>query len=139
MIAVTAPASLTVTANEGAPQDYLAADAFEAMNPAADSQLHTTQLIATLNVPLELRFTAHSSRIHTDSAHVLLYDGDPASGAPVIADRQIYPGLHGSDGASIWFDWMPEIVGQHHLVAVLYEGSAGAHLASSLDVNVAPQ
>lgn len=81
-IGITAPESLTVTSGEGAPQDYLGADALEALNPAADSQLHATRITATQNVPLEVRFTAHSSRVHTDPAHVLFFDGDPASGTP---------------------------------------------------------
>jgi hypothetical protein len=138
-IGITAPESLTATSGEGAPQDYLGADALVGLNPVSDSQLHTTEISATQNVRLELRFTAHSSRVHTDPAHVLLFDGDPGSGAPAIADRLIYPGLHGSDGASIWFDWTPQTAGQHHLTAVLYEGSANAQLAAGLDVNVAPQ
>jgi hypothetical protein len=139
MIAVTSPAALTVTSGEGAPQDYLEADALEVLNPAGEAQLHANQLSTTRNTPLELRFTAHSSRVHTDPAHVLFYDGDPASGAPAIADRLIYPGLHGSDGASIWFDWTPPTAGQHHLVAVLFEGSATAQLASELNINVTPK
>lgn len=85
-IGITAPESLTVTSGEGAPQDYLGADALEALNPAADSQLHATRITATQNVPLEVRFTAHSSRVHTDPAHVLFFDGDPASGTDRLID-----------------------------------------------------
>jgi hypothetical protein len=38
-----------------------------------------------------------------------------------IADKVIYPGLHGAQGTSIWFDWTPQTAAEHHLFAVLRE------------------
>ena len=99
-------------------------------------KLHQSDLTIIQNVPIELRFTAHSSIIHTEAAHMLLYDGAPASGAPAIADQIIHPGAKGAEGTSIWFDWTPTTTGDHQLYAVLLEGSRKEQAMAKLNVKV---
>ncbi len=74
--------------------------------------------------------------IHTEAAHMLLYDGDPASGAPAISDQIIHPGSHGAEGTSIWFDRTPTTNGDHQLYAVLLEGSRKEQAMAELNVKV---
>lgn len=59
--------------------------------------------------------TAHGLVIHTDVAHVLLYDGEPANGAPAIADYFIHPGENST--ANIWLRWTPMDLDIQHLRA----------------------
>ena len=118
------------------PHDYLDGDALEGLREEGTPKLLSSGLTAIQNVPLELRFTAHSSMIHTEAAHMLLYDGDPASGAPAIADQIIHPGAHGREGTSIWFDWTPTTTGNHQLYAVLLQGSRKQQAMAELNVTV---
>lgn len=98
--------SETIGAQES-PQDFLEADALEALQADGSSNLLQTSATTALNTPLPLRFTVHSTRPHGEVAQVLLYDGYPDSGAPAIAAKTIHPGTHGREGTSIWFDRAP--------------------------------
>ncbi len=118
------------------PRDYLGEDGLEGLSEETVPKLRQSDLTAIQNVPLELRFTAHSSMIHTEAAHMLLYDGDPASGAPAISDQIIHPGSHGPEGTSIWIDWTPTTTGDHQLYAVLLEGSRKEQAMAELKVKV---
>jgi hypothetical protein len=39
-----------------------------------------------VNRPLRIRVAVYTTQDHDDGLHLLLYDGDPSQGAPVIAD-----------------------------------------------------
>ncbi|MGB0103963.1 MAG: ubiquitin-activating E1 FCCH domain-containing protein, partial [Candidatus Sulfotelmatobacter sp.] len=122
------------------PHDYLEANSLQGLSEDVSSRLVDSALTAVQGEPLELRFTAFSSMLHADGAHMLLFDGDPAEGNPAIADQVIHPGANGSDGTSIWFTWTPTTSGQHHLYAALIEEPEQQLPAAELDVNVvAPQ
>jgi len=136
-ISITRVPSLTAT-EDPVPQDYL--DGNSLQDPAEDGsvQAQGSAQTAVQDIPIELRFTAYSSIVHSDGARVLLFDGDPSEGSPAIADQVIHPGAHGSDGTSIWLTWTPTTIGQHHLYATLVEGARQNEPAAELDVNVIP-
>jgi len=122
------------------PHDYLEANSLEGLSEDVSSRLVDSALTAVQGEPLELRFTAYTTILHADGAHMLLFDGNPAEGNPAIADQVIHPGAHGSNGTSIWFTWTPTTSGQHHLYAALIEEPEQQLPAAELDVNViAPQ
>lgn len=118
---------------EAVPHDYLNANSMQALSADSSAGLTESGLTAVEGVPLEVRFTAYSTMIHAESAHMLLFDGDPAEGSPAIADQIIRPGAQGSEGTSIGFT-----TGVHHLYAALVEGSGSDYPATELDVNVIP-
>jgi hypothetical protein len=134
-ISITRVPSLTAT-EDSVPHDYL--DGTSLQDPAEDGTVQAQGSVQTAvqDVPIELRFTAFSSIVHSDGARVLLFDGDPREGNPAIADQVIHPGAHGSDGTSIWLSWTPTTLGQHHLYAALVEGPQQNEPAAELDVNV---
>jgi hypothetical protein len=136
-ISITRAPSLTASEDQ-VPHDYLDGNSFQ--DPAEDGSVQAQGSVQTAfqDVPMELRFTAYSSIVHSDSARVLLFDGDPREGNPAIADQVIHPGAHGPDGTSIWLSWTPTTLGQHHLYASLVEGSQQDEPAAELDVNVLP-
>jgi hypothetical protein len=136
-IAITAPPGLTGSEGSTIPEDYLASDSLEALPEGGPEvgNLVGANIDARLFMPVQLRFTAYSSAIHSDAAQVLLFDGDPAQGAAAVADTVIHPGENGSNGASVWFDWTPTTLGVHTLNAVLLEGS-GAQQVAQLTVDV---
>jgi hypothetical protein len=129
--------SLTATENP-VPEDYL--DGNSLQDPAEDGSVQAQGSVQTAvqDVPIELRFTAFSSIVHSDGARVLLFDGDPREGNPAIADQVIHPGAYGSDGTSIWLPWTPTTIGQHHLYAALVEGPQQDQPAAELDFDVIP-
>lgn len=124
------------TANELAPKDYLEHDALQAITEDSTPRLAANHVQAKLGQPMQLRFTVHSTAAHQESADMLLYDGDPASGAPAIADHAIHPGAHGQKGTSVWFKWTPNRLGIHRLYAVLSEGTETQQAAGELTVDV---
>jgi hypothetical protein len=136
-ISITRVPSLTAT-EDPVPHDYLEGNSLQ--DPAEDGSVQAQGSVQTAvqDVPIELRFTAFSSIVHSDGARVLLFDGDPSQGSPAIADQVIHPGAHGSDGTSIWLTWTPTTLGEHHLYAVLVEGTQQNQPTAELDFNVIP-
>ena len=138
-LTVARPANLaSLTAEERVPHDFLDADALEALGSQGTPGLQATQVTAIQNVPMQLRFTAHSDAVHNDAADMLLFDGDPATGVPALADKVIHPGSQGADGTSVWLSWTPTTTGSHHLYAVLLEGSGERQVTDELQVEVLP-
>jgi hypothetical protein len=121
---------------KSSPRDYLETDALEAVPEIGLPRLTASRLGAQQGVPLQLRFTAHSTTFHRGGAHMLLYDGEPGSGSVAIADQIIHPGSHGREGSSIWFRWTPATAGTHQLYAVLLEGDGVQQAAGELTVDV---
>ena len=95
-----------------------------------------TRLTSAQSLPMDLRFTVHSTSVHTDAAQVLLFDGEPSTGAPAIASQLIHPGLHAEGGTSVWFSWTPATLGTDRLYAVLLDGGQQHQQAEELDVSV---
>jgi hypothetical protein len=118
------------------PLDYLISDSFEGLSEQNIPALMRSRLTAAQNLPMDLRFTVRSTSVHTDAAQVLLFDGDPSTGAPAIASQVIHPGLHAEDGTSVWFSWTPATLGTHQLYAVLLDGEQRHQQAEELDVSV---
>ncbi len=86
---------------------------------AVDHKLHTDQLIAVRNKPLRLRLKVFSNTPHGFHGHVLIYDGNPRKGAPLIADKLVHFG--NAEGAVVWFNWVPRQTGEHKLFAKLIQ------------------
>jgi hypothetical protein len=134
-VAQKAP-SVSAESTDLTPHDYLDQDAFAGMSEGSGPRIMEGGMSAFLGVPMELRFKAYSNVVHGEPARVLLYDGDPASGAKIVADHVIHPGENGENGTSIWFNWTPAIPGEHTLYAVLYEGTGNTQAAGVLNVSV---
>lgn len=128
--------SMTVSSADPVPHDYLEGEALQGLTEQSQPSITGSSLSVVQDVPVDLRFTVHSTMVHTEAAEVLLFDGDPASGAPAIADQAIHPGSHGTEGTSIWFNWTPTTSGMHRLYAVLMEGGGKSQPASELEVDV---
>jgi hypothetical protein len=107
-------------------------------DPTGQPTTSTAGVTGVAGVPLDLRFTAYSTMIHTECAHMLLFDGDPAKGSPAIADQSSTRDLMDLNGTSIWFTWTSTTPGLHHLFAVLIEGPQQNKAGAELDVNVIP-
>ncbi len=89
--------------------------------------------------PLRIRVGAFSDAAHTDSATLLLFEGDPAAGAAAFASATVHPGNHSGRGTYAWFDWTPQTAGTHHMYAKLLgsdrePGSADKVVAFNIDV-----
>ena len=127
-----------MTAEERVPHDYLDDDSLEAIGSQGTPGLQASRATAIQNVAMQLRFTVHSDAVHNDAADMLLFDGDPATGVPALADKVIHPGSHGADGTSVWLSWTPTTTGSHHLYAVLLESSGERQVTDELQVDVIP-
>jgi len=127
-IAITTPSNVAA-AETNAPRDYLESDSLGVVGENVHHDLALNQASAMMNVPLQLRFKAYSSAVHSDAAQVLFFDGDPRKGASAMAEKVIHPGENGRAGASVWLDWTPTTLGEHHLYAVLEEGSGTQQIA----------
>ena len=134
-IGIATPATVTASEAGKVPQDYLTDNSLQAtINTETGPQLLGAKGLTThVDEPLQLRFTAYSSAAHQEAAQVLLFDGDPAQGAPAVAEEVIHPGENGPKGASVWLDWTPTKEGQHPLYAMLIEG--GTREVVKLSVN----
>ena len=140
-IGISAPPELTATEANTSPEDYLNEDSLVASPTTGVGSLAHEATTAYLNVPLKLRFTAFSNMVHTEPAHMMLYEGDPSEpGSFAVADRTVHPGENGEKGSSVWFKWTPETLGAHNLYAVLLEAGT-PQVAAQMTVNVvaAPQ
>jgi hypothetical protein len=84
-------------------------------------KLTTKNAQATIGEPLNLRIQVNSDKDGQTYSEVLLYDGDPAEGGELIADKQVLPGTDEASGDYAWFSWMPRSLGLHRLYAVLLE------------------
>lgn len=137
-IGITTVAAASSFNAAATPHDFLEANSLQALDQTAADTFQTQSAIAYVDRPVDLRFTAFSSQVHSEVAHLLLYDGDPAQGGALIADKFIHPGAHAAEGTSVWVQWIPSTAGVHQLHAVLLEGTAHAQQASLLQVNVLP-
>ena len=136
-IGITTPLVQAADSAPVTPTDHLDYNSLEGVRTIGplEGLLAESWVNAYLYDHQDLRFTAYSNTIHSDAAEVLLFDGDPATGAPAIAQKTIHPGANGADGESVWFDWQPMTPGLHKLFAVLVEGT-GPQEKVELDVNV---
>ncbi len=135
-IGITAPAALTASTDNTAPEDYLTEDSLVATPTTGVGAAQNGAMTASLGVPLKLRFTAFSNMVHTEPVHMMLYEGDPSEpGSFAVADRTVHPGENGDKGSSVWFKWTPDSLGEHNLYAVLLE-AGGPQVAAQVTVNV---
>lgn len=93
---------------------YLVSDSI-AIQDTRDGALRTADGQALLFERARLRLKVYSDKAHREYAHVLLYDGDPAQGGKLIADKIMHSG--DPDGAHAWVDWIPKQPGRHELFA----------------------
>src|SRR5208283_5999490 len=118
----TAPPALAASKPNAAPEDYLTEDSLVASPTTGVGAAQKGAMTTFLGVPLKLRFTAFSNMVHTEPAHMMLYEGDPSEpGSFAVADRTVHPGENGEKGSSVWFKWTPATLGEHNLYAVLLE------------------
>lgn len=101
---------------------HLKNDALAAINPRGE--LVTTTVQAYERQPLKIRVRIDTDNEGADSAHLLLFDGDPHDGK-LIANRLSYTG--DPDGNYVWIEWVPTELGLHRLYAKVVE--------STLDTN----
>lgn len=137
LIEITTPLAQSSGETPVTPTDYLETNSLEGVRTigSVSGTLAAGWMLAYLYDHQQLRFTAYTNTIHADSAQALLFDGDPAAGAPAIASKTIHPGANGSSGESVWFDWAPTTPGLHKLFAVLFDGT-GPQQKVELDVDV---
>lgn len=118
--------------------DFLATDSIRAVDFHTD-KLTPENVTAYQNRPLQVRVAVFSSAQHPIGARLLLFDGDPAKGAPAIADQLVHPGNQSTTGTYVWFTWTPTKTGVHQLYAQLVasqnDTKVGVKIAS-LRVNV---
>jgi hypothetical protein len=104
----------------GKPGDaHLREGALAAIDRRGKLTTKTTQ--ATLGEPLDLRIQVSSDNNGQTYSEVLLYDGDPAQGGELIADKQVLPGTDEASGNFAWVSWTPRSLEPHQLYAVLLE------------------
>ena len=127
---------------QGAPgekfDDYLNKHSLRAIDLHTD-KLTDSNVAAYQNRPVRIRVGVFSSATHPQGANLLLFDGNPAAGAPAIASQLVHPGNNGGKGTHIWFDWTPTTTGTHQLYAKLLESGNDAKIGnnvSSLQVDV---
>ncbi|MBN1345518.1 MAG: hypothetical protein JXQ73_22690 [Phycisphaerae bacterium] len=75
---------------------------------------------AWLNQPVRLSLAVYTDISCTDHQHVLIFDGDPDDGAPLIAGK-IVQGVMADGSTRVWVDWTPTEAGEHEIHAVLLE------------------
>lgn len=124
--------------------DFLISSSLQAVNfrsRRAPGANHLTRegVTAHVNRPLRVRVGVFSSIAHRDGTTLLLFDGNPAEGAPAVASQQVHPGNNGGQGTYIWFNWMPKTTGTHHLYTKLLQRATDVkrgNNVSSLHVQV---
>jgi hypothetical protein len=138
MFDVQSAPSLQATRGSAANDDYLTADSVQAIGLGAH-QLTAGPASAYQNQALQIRVAVFSSGQHILGRHLLLFDGDPNTGAPAIADQLVHPGNNGTNGTYVWFNWTPKTPGAHHLYAKLIESVTDTQMGNNeaeLNVNV---
>lgn len=86
---------------------------------AVDNKMHTDRVTALRDRPVQLRLKVFSNRPHALYGRVLIYDGNPRDGAPLIADKQVHFG--NPKGTVVWFHWIPRTGGKHTIYARLVQ------------------
>ncbi len=115
------------------PSDSLAQDSLQALDPRtgeliSGNSLIGNALVVNLNQPMQIRIGVFSSAPHPDGETLLLFDGNPANGAPAIASQLVHPGDNNGQGAYAWFDWTPATPGTHNLYTQLLSGQGTSML-----------
>lgn len=101
----------------------------------ADGTFYTERAQGSFGKPILLRATVFSDHPSREYSHLLLYDGDPANGGRLIADKQVFVGDHSSDGSAVWVQWRPTNPTQS--VYTLYARVLEDHSDSASGNNVA--
>lgn len=110
--------------------DYLNGNSLQAIDLHTDKLTNGT-VTAYQNRPVRLRVGVFSSVAHPEGVNLLLFDGDPAQGAPAIASQLVHPGNNGGNGTDVWFNWTPATTGTHHLYAKLLESGNDAKIGNA--------
>ena len=96
-----------------------------------DGALHITDTNVLLNQPLRIRATVYSDKAHGEFSHLMVYDGNPAQGGKLIADKLVHSG--NTRGSSVWFQWVPRTLGQHVLFARVVKDHDDPNPANGVD------
>ncbi len=116
----------------GKPADvHLHKDALAARDPSDPSVWLTDTVQAEEGQLLELRVRVDSDVLARDSAHLLLFDGDPEKKGTLIADKKAFTG--NPDGSYVWVEWTPTEPGPHRLFAQVVESLADTHPGNAID------
>jgi hypothetical protein len=105
----------------------------------AEGELEFKKIKAAVFRPLPLRAKVYSDLAHTANNHLLVYDGDPEKDGKLIAGKIIHTG--NTEGACVWFEWIPTQLGEHTLYAKVLERRDDPHKGnnmSTLKVVVVP-
>ncbi len=126
-----------IAPDKGQPADSLAADSVQALDPVtgqlnSQNNLAGGNLAAKVNQPIRIRVGVFSLAPHPDGETLLLFDGDPSTGAPAIASQLVHPGDNNGQGTYAWFDWTPTTAGTHNLYAKLLSGQGTSMLPVSV-------
>lgn len=82
---------------------------------AVSGKLRAEGIQAIVNAATQLRVRVYSDKPHGLFGHVLIFDGKPRKGGQLIADKLVHFG--NPDGETVWFDWVPHVLGKHTLYA----------------------
>lgn len=96
---------------------------------------------AQRGMPLEVRVVVHTDTPGTQTANVLLFDGDPQAGGVLGAGKSVFVGSIADAGNPAWFTWVPQTYGTHTLYAVVQESLGDKqpnNNSDSMQVVVAP-
>ncbi len=125
---VTVLASLPTATDFERPADvHLKSDALAAINPRG--KLVTTTVQAYERQPLKIRVRIDTDYPGAESAHLLLFDGDPYDGK-LIANRLAFTG--DPDGSYVWIEWVPTELGPHRLYARVMESTLDTNLGNNI-------
>ena len=116
------------------------AGSLQALSYSGGPSATAGSVVAYQNRPLSILATAYSNTVHLDGGQLLLFDGDPSTGAAAVAAEDVHPGENGpTRGSSAWLTWTPTTIGVHHLYATVldeYAQAASTGQVAELDVNV---
>ncbi len=110
---------------------HLARDALAARDPSHPRIWRINVVQAEEGQPLQLRVRVDTDMPGGHYAHLQLYDGHPAKGGRLLADKLAFTG--NPDGSYVWIEWTPTKLGLHRLYAKVLESWTDTKIGNATD------